>query len=355
MGLEYMKDQPRETVIAAIRAAITAGVNYFDIIFSMTDYLDNLNAAFAGSRDRIFITGHLGSTEEDGQYAKSRHVKKSETAFLNLLDRLNTDHVDIIFLHNCDVPRDYAQLTKANGLLDLALRFRDEGKARFIGFSGHTVDTALQAVETGHIDVLMFPVNIPGNSVEGKRHLLNVCASRNVAVVAMKPFAGGKLFQPKRTLDIASYQSGGTSFKVKKNTPVTPVQCISYVLAQPGVVTTVPGCKNADEVAQALAYLTSTTEERDYSTILTEFDQYVSGECTYCNHCLPCPAKINIGETMRFLDLVKQEMTSRLFASYEAMNAHAGDCKGCNACAKRCPFSVDIVNRMKEALTVFGK
>lgn len=355
LGLEYMKDQPRETVVHAIHEAIAAGVNYFDTIFSMSDYLDNLGVAFAGFRDRIFITGHLGSTEKDGQYAKSRIVKKSESSFLNVLARLDTDYVDILFLHNCDGPKDYAQLTKMNGQLEQAIRLRDEGKARFIGFSGHTVETAFQAIQTGHVDVLMFPVNMPSHCVEGKRELLNACASRNIAVVAMKPYAGGKLFQSKRTLDIASYQSGGPSIKVKKNASITPVQCLSYVLTQPGVITTVPGCKNTAEVADALAYLTATPEERDFSMVLTDFDQYVRGVCTYCNHCLPCPVKINIGETMRFLDFVEHEHSLKTRADYADLSAHAADCTGCNACTRRCPFGVDVVPRMKDAAAVLGK
>lgn len=354
LGLEYMKGQPRETVVDAVRAAIAAGVNYFDVIFSMADYLDNLGAAFAGFREQILLTGHLGSTEKDGQYAKTRAVKKSEAAFLELLARLNTDHVDVLFLHNCDRPNEYAQLMQPNGQLDLALRLRDDGKARFIGFSGHTVATALQAIETGHVDVLMFPVNMPGHSVEGKRELLNACAARNVAVVAMKPFAGGKLLQPKRTVDIAAYQAGGPSVRVQKNAPITPVQCLAYTLAQPGVVTTVPGCKNAAEVAGALAYLTAAPEERDFSTVLTDFARYVSGECTYCNHCLPCPAKIDIGETMRLLDMARVELSAQVRAAYGAMPTHAADCSECNACTQRCPFGVEVVPRMKEAVAVFG-
>lgn len=354
LGLEYLHNQPRETVISTVREAIAGGMNYFDVIFSFPDYLDNLGAAFAGHREKVILTAHLGSTEKNGQYAKSRALKKSEAAFLALLDRLNTDYIDVLFLHNCDTQKDYERLIKPNGILELALRLRDQGKARYIGFSGHTVATATQAIETGHVDVLMFPVNLPSNAVEGKRELLNACAARGVAVVAMKPFGGGKLLQENRTVQLASYQAGGESMKVKKTAPITPVQCLAYVLSQPGVSTAVPGCKSAEEVSAALGWLTATEAEKDFSEILAGFEQFVSGECTYCNHCLPCPSKIDIGQTMRLLDMAREELTAQIRATYNQMSTHASDCSECNACTERCPFGVDVVPKMKETVAVFG-
>ena len=73
----------------------------------------------------------------------------------------------MVFLHNCDEQQDYDRLMDPEGLLGLARGYVRDGKARFIGFSGHTVSTAQQAVASGEIDVLMFPVNLAGNSLGG--------------------------------------------------------------------------------------------------------------------------------------------------------------------------------------------
>jgi predicted aldo/keto reductase-like oxidoreductase len=353
LGTEYLNGQPRETVVSVVREAIEQGVNYFDVVFSLPNYLDNLGVALQGHRERVILTGHLGSTEQNGQYRKSRSPKQSEPVFLDLLSRLNTDYVDILFLHNCDSQKDYDQLTKPRGQMELAQHLQQAGQARFIGFSGHTVATALQAIESGVVDVLMVPVNLAANAVPGKKDLLKACVAHNVGVVAMKPFAGGKLLQKQRTVRMSGYQMGGQALNLKKSAPITPVQCLAYVLAQVGVCTTVPGCANLEQLAAALAYGPATEEEKDFSALVADFQQYVEGECVYCNHCLPCPEMIDIGQTIRLLEMAQQHLTVELQAGYEALPAKASDCVECGVCVERCPFGVDVTTKMRQAVALF--
>ena len=353
LGMEYLNGQPRDTVVETVQTAIEAGVNYFDVIFSFPEYLDNMRAAFAGQRDQVLLTGHLGSTHKDGQYVRSRDPKKSEACFLESLARLQTDYVDILFLHNSNTPQDYKKIFKPGGQLDTALRLQKEGKARFLGFSGHNISTSLQAVETGHIDVLMFPINLAANAVPGKKELLQACATRGVAVVAMKPFGGGKLLNKDRTVRVGSYQMGGQALKLKKTAPITPVQCLAYVLAQVGVCTAVPGCKNAAQLTDALAYIQAPAEEKDFAPLVAEFQQYLSGECVYCNHCLPCPAHIDIGQMTRLLDLSRRQLTAELHGLYQELPVKASACTECGACAQRCPFEVDVMANIKQAVMMF--
>ncbi|MBN1888572.1 MAG: aldo/keto reductase [Thermoflexales bacterium] len=354
LGTEYLKGQPRETVLSVIRQAIEQGVNYFDVVFSFPDYLDDLGAALKGHRQEVILTGHLGSTVKNGQYFKTRNVKHCESFFLDLLARLGTDHVDVLFLHNCNPQKDYDKLMSQSGPLGLAKRLQQEGKARYLGFSGHSVTTALQAVESGHVDVLMFPINLAANAVPGKKELLQACAAGGVGVVAMKPYAGGKLLSAERTVRMGGYQMGGEALKLKKTAPITPVQCLAYVLSQVGVATAVPGCANEEHLRDALAYGQASSEERDFSSLLADFQQYAEGECVYCNHCLPCPAAIDIGQVMRLLDMAQQRMSAGLRAAYAALPANASDCTRCGACEARCPFGVSVMARMEQAGAAFG-
>jgi len=353
LGTEYLVGQPRPAVVDVIRAAVDQGVNYIDLVFSFPDYLDNLSVALQGRREQVILTGHLGSTARNGQYAKSRSPKKSEPFFLDLLARLGTDYVDVLFLHNCDTQKDYDQLTKPAAQLELARRLQIEGKARFIGFSGHTVSTALQAIKSGVVDVLMFPINLAANAVPGKKELLQSCVSHNVGLVAMKPYAGGKLLNKQRTVRMARYQMGGQALELKKTTPITPVQCLAYVLSQVGVSTTVPGCASLEQLAATLAYGQATAEARDFSVLVADFAQYVVGECVYCNHCLPCPAQIDIGRTIRLLDMAQQPLSVALQAAYAALPAKASACEDCGVCTERCPFGVDVTGRMRQTVALF--
>ena len=84
-----------------------------------------------------------------------------------------------------------------------------------------------------------------------------------------------------------------------------------------------------------------------------EFQQYESGECVYCNHCLPCPVVIDIGQIIRMMETAQQRMTVELQAAYDALTARASDCTGCGACVERCPFGVDVVAKMTRAVELF--
>jgi predicted aldo/keto reductase-like oxidoreductase len=355
LGTEYLNRQPREVVVRVIREAIARGVNYFDLVFSFPDYLDNIGAALKGRRRQVNVTAHLGSTAKHGQYSKTRSVKRCEASFLDVLTRLDTDHVDIVFLHNFHTLKDYDGVMGPGKLLDLARRLQQEGKARFIGISAHSIEIAAKALESGQFDVLMFPIHLAANAVPGKKDLLKSCVAHRVGLVAMKPFAGGKLLRRGRTVRVAKYQMGGEALKLKKSQPITPVQCLSYVLAQVGVSTTVPGCANLEQLSAAMAYLEATEEEKDYSPLLADFEQYVPGECVYCNHCLPCPSAIDIGDTIRLLELAQQHLTAELQAVYDALDAKASDCVQCGDCVARCPFGVDAIAKMEQAVVVFER
>ena len=353
LGTEYLINLPCEHVIAVIHEAIAQGINYFDLFFAQPEFRNNMGAAFKGYRDRVFLAAHLGAADQDGQYTRTRSLKTCEYFFHDFLARYDTDYADILFLHNSDGQKDYAKLMNPGGLLDMALRFQQEGKARFVGFSGHTVETAVQAVESGKIDVLMFSINLAANAVPGKKELLKACVSHNVGLVAMKPYAGGKLLSKERTVHVEQTQMGGEALKLKKSAPITPVQCLSYALAQVGVATTVPGCGNLEQLAATLAYLDAMEEEKDFSASVADFKQYVTGECVYCNHCLPCPAVIDIGQTLRLLDMARQNLIAELRTAYEMLSAKASTCTQCGACVARCPFGVDVIAKMQQAVELF--
>jgi predicted aldo/keto reductase-like oxidoreductase len=352
LGTEYLINLPREHVISVIHSAIDQGINYFDLFFAQAEFRDNMSSAFKGYRDKAFLVAHLGSTDQNGQYERTRDLNLCQDFFNDFLTRYKTDYVDIVFLHNSDGQEDY-DLVMNGGMLDIAQKLVKDGKARFIGFSGHTVSTAQQAVESGNIDILMFPINLAGNAIPGKKEMFNACVKHNVGLVAMKPYAGGKLLQENQIMSLEHWQLGAAEKKMEKPTAITPIQCLSYTLSQVGLSTTVPGCKDVEQLADALAYFNATDEEKDFSGIIQYFQQYIKGECVYCNHCLPCPSEINIGLTMWLLDMANNEITQEIRTTYNAMKNNASDCVQCGSCVERCPFEVDVISKMEHADKLF--
>jgi uncharacterized protein len=354
LGTEYLIDLPQDHVDAVIHHAIERGINYFDLFWAQPGFRDIMGRAFQGHRDKVLLTAHLGATVENGQGARTRDPIVAREYIEDYLRRYNTDYVDVLFLHNSDGQEDYDAVMAPGGLLDMAQRLQQKGVARTIGFSGHTVSTARQAAESGAIDVIMFPVNLAANAVPGKREFLQACAAHDVALVAMKPYAGGKLLRPESNMSLMSFQSGGDDMELTKERAITPIQCLHYVLSQVGISTIVPGCKDIDELDQALSYWEADDEARDFSQLLAAFAQYQVGECVYCNHCLPCPSYIDIGQVNRLLDMGMAAMTPAVQEAYAALHADADDCIQCAACEERCPFDVAVIERMEQAAELFA-
>ncbi len=364
LGAEYLELAPENTVVSVVHEAIDNDVNYIDLFMASPGVRDNFGKALQNKRQKVIIAGHLGSVMRDGQYCRSRDRTEGITYYEDLLRRLSTDYIDVLMLHFVEKQDDYEKVFNPGGLLELALTLKQEGKARFIGMSGHNVPTALQAVNGGYIDVLMFPINpafdtlpeemLPGVSlkeildrqapceadetVPARRALYHACAAQDVALVAMKPYAAGVLFQDNPSSIV-----------------LTPVQCLSYALSQPAVSTAVPGCKNITEMQAALSFLDATDEEKDFSAIHSNPMWKLKGSCMYCNHCLPCPVSIDIGTLTKIMDTAGLAMSNTVVAAYEVLSVKASACTECGACMERCPFGVDVIANMNQAVEIFGK
>jgi predicted aldo/keto reductase-like oxidoreductase len=360
LGTEFLHGPTRETVVSVVREAVEAGIDYFDILWPYAEYLDNLGVAFQGLRDRVTLTVHVGCVDDNGQPRRSRDIPECTAAFEERLTRLGIEQADLALVHNVDEQDDYRRATAPGGLLELALRLRDEGKARHIAFSTHMVPIAHAAVNDGRFDVIMFPVNPAFDSLDAevgldsaraafgeagreasgdRRQLYEACAAKGVGLVVMKPFAGGRFF--------GESGPGGET--------LTPVQLLSYAASQPGVSTLVPGVKNVEELRASLALLSATEEERDYGPALTGSNWVPEGSCVYCNHCLPCPSGIDIGSTFRLAAAAEQGITDEMAAECAALPASPSSCIECGDCVERCPFGVPVVEQMRRAAETLAR
>jgi uncharacterized protein len=331
LGTEHLTPQ---NIGPTVARAIERGMNYIDIMMWVPERKDAFGAVLRGCRDRVILAGHLSVGEQKGQYRKTRDLQECDELFHDQLRRLSTDHVDVLHLSYVDSAEEYKQVMGPGGILELALRLKKEGKARFLGMSGHEPETALKFIATGLIDVVMQPVNLSCAGWPEFREMSHVCASQGIALVAMKPFRGGEY--------------------VTREKPISPVTCLSYVLAQPGVATVAMGVKTVAELDANLRYLEATDAEKDFAAAVAGVKNDLKGTCVYCNHCLPCESELNIPEVIRLLGMAQHGLTPEIRAAYAALPVKASDCIECSACMVRCPFDVDIEAKMREAAEVFG-
>lgn len=362
IGNTYLPDLPREVVVSIIHEAIKEGVNYFDVAANFHELNENLGVAFDGLTAGLIITGHLGSGEEEsGQYTIVRDLKECRKIFVDFLKLLKIEKVAIMFVHNIS-EKEIDTIFGEGGLVDLAVTMKKEGYADFIGLSTHNLITGMKAIESGKIDVLMLPINLASHALPGKSDFHRACVENNVGLVAMKPFAGGKLMQQNLTiLDLKANNyskiSPVTLEKIlERKQSVSPIRCLNYILSQLGVVTTVPGVKNVQELKENLHYFNATDEEKDYSSLLLDFQEYHPNQCVYCNHCLPCPSEIDVGHLNRLIDITLNEMDNngRNEDMVEEIQTITARCIACRECSERCPFNVDVVLKINTYKQLYG-
>ena len=330
--------------IALMDIALDSGMNYIDIYDANPITRSNIGAALKGRRDRMIIQGHIGTIFKDGQHTRTRDLEETKQGFEDLLQRLGTDHIEVGMIHITDSPEEWNEL-EGSPFLEYVFQLKEEGKINHIGVSSHNAEVALMAAKSGWIEVIMFSLNpafdrLRGGAIPWEEGAFD--ATHHIGITVMKTFGGGG-----RLLDAAKSPLG---------VAFTPEQCIAYCLAKPCISTCILGIDNTEELLTDLHYLHATDAEKDYSAVMQPIKADKGGQCTYCNHCSPCPQGIPIAKVNELLDKAQTEgYSDELQAQYDALPHHASECTHCGSCMTRCPFGVDVPQKMDEAADLFGK
>ena len=362
-GAEWMERHNYEECRAVIDRAQELGINILDCWMSEPNVRTNIGKALAGRRERWYIQGHIGSTWQNGQYVRTRDVEQCRAAFEDLLNRLQTDYIDLGMIHFVDQEKDWERVI--NGpFLSYVRELKESGKIRHIGMSTHNPAMAKKAVESGLVEMILFSINpafdlLPptddidsyfaeeyqeglGGIDPARAELYRLCEQNDIGLTVMKAYAGGRLFDRERS-----------PFGVA----LTSIQCIHYCLTRPAVAAVMVGYDTPEHVDQAAAYEEASEQEKDYASILAKAPRHTfgQGECTYCGHCKPCPGEIDIAMVNKYYDLahMQPEVPASVREHYFALEHRADACIGCRSCESRCPFGVKIAERMKMTEELF--
>ena len=372
LGCEYLQDQTFQTIDAVIGSALEQDINFLDVFMSQPQVRSDIGKALRGKRQQVILQAHIGSVWLDDQYGRNRDKETCRVFFEDYLQRFGTDYLDIGMLHFSDTPDDLKQLID-HGILDYACELKRKGVIRAVGISSHDPLTAKIAVETGKIDVLMFSLNpafdilpasiiiddffkqetftqLGGTGIHPARaSLYQTCEAMGTALTVMKGYAAGMLLSKSRS---------------PFGFALTPEQCIHYALTRPAAASILVGCRSPEEVDAAVRYERATDDEKDFAPLLKNSESFtVDGQCMYCNHCLPCPGRIDIAQTIKYFDLFSMIeddashmcQTASIREHYQALSAHASDCIQCGDCESRCPFGVQVIGKMDQAANIFGR
>lgn len=362
LGGEWLERQSRKDCQEIIQKCEDAGINILDCWMPEPNVRSNIGYSIRNKREQWIVQGHIGSTWQKGQYVRTRDLDQVVPAFEDLLNRFQTDYIDLGMIHYVDSEKEWKEIT-SGPFLEYVFRLKETGKIRHIGLSSHNPVVAKKAALSGIIEMLLFSVNpafdlMPPteclddyfadeydqklNGIDPERaSLYRLCEQHDIGITVMKGFAGGRLLN-----------ASTSPFEVA----LSPLQCLHYCLTRPSVCSVLVGFSNPAHVQEAILYETASDQETDFASILSSAPVHaMSGKCMYCNHCKPCTREIDIAMVNKLYDLAVMQETvpASVKAHYQALEHNAADCIGCRQCESRCPFGVPIVQKMEQAKALF--
>ena len=223
------------------------GVRHYDLVFGLPYFFDVFGEFIKKRREKITFTAHVSNVynEKTGKPVKTRSSNKIKEFFDDMLERLNTDYVDVALIQSIISLEDYENVIK-KGNVELIKQLKEEGKSKAIGLSAHNPDLLKKIIEKDDYDVIMYPLNYATGYLKSTKTLIETCKKKGIAIIAIKNLLKGKVFN-KKTNNYSAYFCGGSKFKMKLDTPGTPAQCINYAL-DVGADSVVFGVKTVDEL-----------------------------------------------------------------------------------------------------------
>ncbi len=358
LGIEHLYTQLPFQIEQVITHAIKKGINFIDLVFNYGNQLKTIATAVHPFRKQMILMAHIGSGERDGQYERSRNMVVCRQNFKRQLAIFETDAFEIGNIHYI-TKSEYPKLLKNPEYLKLLQELKETHQIKAICMSTHSPEVAMDAAKRHLVDIIMIQANLAGHGRPGFHEMLRACTKEKIGLIGMKPFAGGVLLQPVKKIkeiNIPKYKTGKeTGFHTIMPEGITPIRCLAYALSLPGIATLATGLTSIHEIDQALNYFNASPEDRDFAPLLDYFHTYEPGGCVYCNHCLPCPAHLDIGEINRLIDLWQILHTVEIKHKYKNLTNKITECTHCRECETRCPFDVKIMSRFEEGMRIFHR
>jgi aryl-alcohol dehydrogenase-like predicted oxidoreductase len=230
LGGSHVGSPAEEDGIRIVRTAIDRGITFMD---NCWDYHDGKSEVVMGKalrdgyRQKVFLM-----TKFDGR-TKAATAKQIDES----LERLQTDHIDLMQYHENIRLEDPDRFFAPNGPLEALEEARKAGKIKFIGFTGHKDPIVhmrmleLAAERNFRFDSCQMPLNLLDAHFRSfERNVVPKLVEQGIAVLGMKPLAEGEI--PRSGL-------------------VSAIECLHYALSLPTTVV-INGCETMERLDQAL-------------------------------------------------------------------------------------------------------
>ncbi|MBW1901565.1 MAG: aldo/keto reductase [Deltaproteobacteria bacterium] len=303
-----------EKAVETVLHAVEKGVDFIDTSRVYTTSETRIGKALKQTDKKVVLA--TKSYEKTSDNIR-KDVEKS-------LKELQTEYIDLYQCHYVIDENDYEGVISAGGALEGLLKAKEEGLIGHVGLTSHSLDLLERVIEEGFFETIMTCFSFLEPAALDRVILRAI--ERNIGVIAMKPFSGGVIENPKLAL--------------------------KYVLSQPDVLI-IPGVEDKglfDENWQILqgSYDLTPDETQQIKEIRKQFDKSF---CRRCDYCQPCDEGIYIQIVLALPSLVKKEGSSILenFLIQDTINK-ARNCTECGECVSRCPYDLPVPDLIKETL-----
>ncbi|HIE25753.1 TPA: aldo/keto reductase [Candidatus Poribacteria bacterium] len=223
---------------AIVREAIDRGINYFDVAPTYGDAEEHLGPALEEFRRDVFLACKTTERQKEGAAAELHES----------LRRLRTDHFDLYQLHGMTTKEDIEQVFAPGGAIEAFIKAREQGLTRYIGFSAHSVETALALMDRFDFDTVLFPLNWVNyfNANFGPQ-VVAKAKSQNMGILALKTMARTQWAEGQERTHPKCWYEPVTD-------PVESELAIRFTLSEPITAAVTPGhvdlFRRAVEVAE---------------------------------------------------------------------------------------------------------
>ncbi len=291
-----------------------------------------------GVRDNVIIAtkqvvrNHRSNTVE----GKQRFMSGVEES----LKRLQMDHVDILYYHSVDEPKELQD----QGPLQALQELKKQGKTRFVGISTHkTVDVLPAAMDLNLFDVMLVTFNYTMAHDQVMLDTIKRAADRGIGIVAMKTQAGGTV-RPDAKLP-------------KQLPPYSQTALLKWVLNHDFVTTAIPGFSTYEHLNQDFTVVRNLAYTEDEKRFLADKAFVASAEfCHQCGQCRKdCPKQVDIPALMRshmYAVQYRNSEMARITLAELPVGRGLDACRTCASCAASCRKTVQIGRKISQLRTL---
>ena len=245
-GGRPIEDSEAETILNAV---VDEGITFIDTANDYGRSEEYIGRYIAHRRDEYVLATKCGCTvvHKDDTTDDTPHVWTKENLFRGLhesLERMKTDHVDLIQLHNPSV-----QEAEQGGLVAALEEMKEQGKARWIGISATNPHLATY-IEWGVFDSFQ----IPYSALEREHEELIQAASDSGAGVIVR--GGVARGEPGSGLGAedrwAAWEAAGLD-DLREDGESRTAFLLRFTNSHPGMSTNIVGTKSVDHLKDNIA------------------------------------------------------------------------------------------------------